>query len=394
MIPITRPTIGDEELAGIAEVLQSGWVSQGPYVAKFEEAFADYVGAKHACAVSSCTTALYLALLAIGARPGDEVLTVSHSFIATANSIRYCGAIPVFVDICPDTFNVDPALIEAAISERTIAIVCVHQVGMPCDLPRILDIASRHGLPVIEDAACAIGSEIRTAESWERIGKPHGDIACFSFHPRKVITTGEGGMLTSSRADYDHRFRLLRQHYMSVPDTTRHNSSEVIFEAYPEVGFNFRMTDIQAAMGCAQLKRLDGLIDRRRALAFRYRSMLSEVPGIRLQAEPDWARSTWQSFCIRLPRQSDQRQVMRSMLNVGVATRRGVMCSHREAAYPPGTWSCTGNSTYCNCDGVGCQRLQHSEEAQDTSIMLPLFPEMSFEQQDHVVKALRDALHV
>ena len=197
MRPITKPTMGDEEIAAAAEALRSGWVSQGPAVARFEQAFAAYVDAPHACAVSSCTTALHLALLAVGVQPGDEVITVSHSFIATANSIRYCGALPVFVDILPETFNLDPNLIEAVVTERTRAILCVHQIGLPCDLAGILEIAGRHGLPVIEDAACAIGSEIRIGERWERIGKPHGDIACFSFHPRKVITTGEGGMLTT-----------------------------------------------------------------------------------------------------------------------------------------------------------------------------------------------------
>ncbi len=393
MIPITKPWIGEEEILAATKVLQSGWISQGPCVTKFEQAFADYVGGKHACAVSSCTTALYLALVAIGVKPGDEVITVSHSFIATANSIRYCGATPVFVDICPETFNIDPALIESAISERTKAILCVHQLGMPCDLPRILDIASRYGLPVIEDAACAIGSEIRIRDSWERIGKPHGDIACFSFHPRKVISTGEGGMLTTNNADWDHRFRLLRQHCMSVPDTTRHNSSEVIVEAYPDLGFNFRMTDVQAAIGCEQLRRLPKIINKRRELASRYRSLLSQIPGMGLPAEPDWARSTWQSFCVRLPQESNQRQVMQLMLDASVATRRGVMCSHREAAYPPGSWSCNGKSKHCDCPGGSCQRLRQSEESQDTSIILPLFPGMSFEQQDRVAQALRDALH-
>ncbi len=161
MIPITKPLIGEEEVEAAAKALRSGWVSQGPRVAEFEQVFAAYVGAPHACAVSSCTTALHLALLAVGVKPGDQVITVSHSFIATANSIRYCGAIPVFVDIEPDTFNLDPARLESAITERTKAILCVHQMGMPCDLAQITAIAARHGLPVIEDAACAIGSEIR-----------------------------------------------------------------------------------------------------------------------------------------------------------------------------------------------------------------------------------------
>ena len=394
MIPITKPTIGDEEIAAAAEALRSGWVSQGPAVARFEQAFAATVGAQHACAVSNCTTALHLALLAVGVQPGDEVITVSHSFIATANSIRYCGALPVFVDILPDTFNLDPALIQSVVSKRTKAILCVHQIGMPCDMPGIMDVAARHGLPVIEDAACAIGSEIRMGDRWERIGKPHGDIACFSFHPRKVITTGEGGMLTTSNADWDQRFRLLRQHCMSVPDTARHNSAQVVFEAYPELGFNFRMTDIQAAIGCEQIKRLPEIIARRRELADRYRWLLAEVPGLGLPVEPEWARSNWQSFCVRLPAGCDQRRVMQSMLDTGVATRRGIMCSHREAAYAPAqAWSCgVGPGEDCECAAGCCQRLRYSEEAQDRAIILPLFPQMNFEQQDQVVMALCHAL--
>ena len=182
-------------------MILSGWVTQGPEVAAFEREFAEYVGAPHACAVSNCTTALHLALLAVGVGAGDEVITVSHSFIATANAIRYCGATPVFVDIEPGTLNMDPALIEPAITERTKAILCVHQLGMPCDLARIVEIGRRRGIPVIEDAACAIGSEILWNGRWEKIGKPHGDIACFSFHPRKVITTGDGGMLTTANPE-------------------------------------------------------------------------------------------------------------------------------------------------------------------------------------------------
>jgi perosamine synthetase len=393
MIPITKPTIGEAEVAAAADALRSGWVSQGPRVAEFEQAFAAYVGADHACAVSSCTAALHLALMAVGVKPGDEVITVSHSFIATANCIRYCGALPVFVDIEPETFNLDPARIESAITERTSAILCVHQVGMPCDMARIMPIAASHGLPVIEDAACAIGSEIRVGETRERIGKPHGDIACFSFHPRKVITTGEGGMLTTRDADLDAKLRLLRQHCMSVPDTKRHASAEVIFEGYPEVGFNFRMTDMQAAVGCEQLKRLPDLVSRRRELAARYRSLLLDVPGLTLPYEPEWAWSNWQSYCVRLPERSDQRGVMQQMLDAGVATRRGIMCSHREGAYPSDTWSCAVRlGDGCRCGPGTCAALSESEKAQDTSILLPLFPQMTPEEQDQVVAALCDAL--
>ena len=392
MIPITKPTLGDEEVAATAAVLRSGWVTQGPRVAEFERAFATYVGARYACAVSSCTTALHLALLAVGVRPGDEVITASHSFIATANGIRYCGATPVFVDVQPDTFNIDPAGVDAAVSARTRAILCVHQMGMPCDLTALLDLSRRRGLPLIEDAACAIGSEVRLAADWERIGKPHGEIACFSFHPRKLVTTGDGGMLTTNDAEWDSRFRLWRQHSMSVPDSTRHGASSVIFESYPELGYNYRMTDIQAAVGIEQLKRLPDGLRQRRQLAERYRGLLAEIPGLALPRQPEWARSNWQSFCIGLPAACDQRRVMQSLLDAGVASRRGIMCAHREAAYPPGTWSCGSAARACGCVPGSCERLRHSEAAQDRTILVPLFPQMTFEQQDRVAAALRRAV--
>jgi len=191
-IPIAKPLLDEREVEAVRRVILSGWVTQGPEVEAFERDFARQVGASHACAVSNCTTALHLALLAVGVGAGDEVITVSHSFIATANAVKYCGATPVFIDIEPDTYNMDPALIEAAITPKTKAILCVHQLGMPCDLAAIVEIGRRREVPVIEDAACAIGSEILWNGRWEKIGKPHGDIACFSFHPRKVITTGDG----------------------------------------------------------------------------------------------------------------------------------------------------------------------------------------------------------
>jgi dTDP-4-amino-4,6-dideoxygalactose transaminase len=378
-IPIARPIVGDAEIEAVARVLRSGWLTQGPEVGAFEKEFAAYVGAAHACAVSNCTTALHLALLAAGVSPGDEVITVSHSFIATANSIRYCGAIPVFVDIDPATCNIDPKLIEAAITTRTRAILCVHQIGMPCDLPSIVDTAHRHGLKVVEDAACAIGSEIRWNGQWEKIGKPHGDVACFSFHPRKVITTGDGGMITTSNPDWDRQFRLSRQHGMSVPDTVRHGSREVIFESYPEVGYNYRMTDLQAAVGRQQLRRLPGIIARRRALAARYNELLSRVPGLVVPAEPEWARSNWQSYCVRLPLAANQHGVMQKMLDGGISTRRAVMCTHREAAYPDGSYR-AGGSLAC------------SEQMTDTAIMLPLYDDLESETQTMICERLIQAL--
>jgi dTDP-4-amino-4,6-dideoxygalactose transaminase len=377
-IPLARPWLGEEEAAAARRAILSGWVTQGPEVAAFEQEFAATVGAAHACAVSSCTTALHLALLACGVGPGDEVVTVSHSFIATANAIRYCGAIPVFVDIELDTFNIDSQLLAEAIGPRTRAIVAVHQLGMPCDMTTIVAAANRHGVPVIEDAACAIGSEIRWDGHWQRIGRPHGTVACFSFHPRKLLSTGDGGMLTTADAALDARFRLLRQHGMSVPDTVRHAATQVITESYPVLGYNYRMTDIQAAIGREQLKRLPAIISLRRALAARYRAGLSGAPGIELPAERDWARSNWQTYAVRVPA-SRQLRVMQELLDAGIATRRGVMNAHREGAYAGPTWR-------------AASPLTQSERAQDSAIALPLFHDLTDQQQDRIIERLSAAV--
>ena len=397
-IPITRPLFDQREVDAASRPILSGWVTQGPEVAAFEKEFAASVGAAHACAVSNCTTALHLALLACGVKAGDEVITVSHSFIATANAVRYTGAVPVFADIEPATFNIDPRIVERLITPRTRAVMCVHQVGMPCDLAALVDLTRRRGIFLIEDAACAIGSEMRWKRDgrfeWEKIGKPHGDVACFSFHPRKVISTGDGGMLTTSRPDWDQKFRLLRQHCMNVPDTVRHGSAQVIFESYPELGFNYRMTDIQAAVGREQLKRLPEIILRRREIAARYGALLNTIPGLVLPIEPEWARSNWQSYCVRLPDGLDQRAVMQALLDRGVASRRGVMCAHREPAYQKEPWSCGSEAGRCGCGPAGCRRLLESERATDRCVILPLYPQMTVEEQSRVAQCLSEACSV
>lgn len=374
MIPIAMPVLADEEAEAARAAVLSGWVSQGPQVSAFEQEFAALVGAPFACAVSNCTTALQVALTALDIGPGQEVITASHSFIATANSIRYQGAVPVFVDIDPETYNIDSARVVEAITPRTRAIIAVHQMGMPCDLAALTQIANRHGIVLIEDAACAVGSEILIDGEWEPIGKPHGCITCFSFHPRKVITTGEGGMLTTADPELDRRFRLLRQHGMSIPDTVRHGSSQVIFEDYLIVGYNYRMTDIQAAIGRKQLKRLPELVAQRRAIAGRYAELLGNLKELRLPTEPKWAKSNWQSYCVRLPDRLDQRVVMQNLLDKGIATRRGIMCSHREPAYA-GAWQ--------------HQDLRQSELAQDRSMLLPIYSQMTEKDVLSVVSALK-----
>jgi dTDP-4-amino-4,6-dideoxygalactose transaminase len=316
-------------------------------------------------------------LIAVGVLPGDEVITVSHSFIATANVVKYCGAVPVFVDIEPLYYNMDALKIEAAITAKTRAILCVHQIGMPCDIGAILRIAQAHGLKVVEDAACAIGSEISAGGGpLEPVGRPHGDIACFSFHPRKVLTTGDGGMVTTRDPQHDARIHLLRQHAMNVSGDVRHSAREVIFESFDELGYNYRMTDIQAAVGLEQLKRLPALVARRRALAAHYHALLLDIPGLGIPAEPKWGRSNWQSYAMRLPEGRDQRAVMQELLDRGISSRRGVMCAHLENAY---------------ADVPLRFPLPHSEAAQDRTILLPLFPQMTQTDQDRVVSALADA---
>ncbi len=376
-IPISLPFLGEEEETAVCEPLRSGWVTQGPQVAAFEEEFARYTGAKYACAVSSCTTALHLALLAVGVQPGDEVITVSHSFIATANAVRYCGAVPVFVDIEPATLNMAPGRAAEAVTPKTRAILCVHQLGMPCDLSSLLALARRHGLALVEDAACAIGSEILWEGQWEKIGRPHGDAACFSFHPRKVITTGDGGMITTNDPVMLDRFRLWRQHGMSIPDTVRHNATKVIIEEYTELGYNYRLTDIQAAIGRVQLSRLPWIVSRRRRLADQYGELLSGIKGLQLPREPEWGRTNWQTYCVRLPEPSRQKDVMQFLKDRGIASKTGVMCAHRERAYK--------DIPVRHC-------LVESENAQDGCLLIPLYAQMTDEDQRRVAETLRAAL--
>ncbi|MGE5488236.1 MAG: DegT/DnrJ/EryC1/StrS family aminotransferase [bacterium] len=368
-IPVARPSFGKAEEEAVLAVLRSGWVSQGPRVAEFERQFAAYVGAAHAVAVSSCTTALHLALVAAGVKPGDEVLCPSLSFIATANSIAYAGAVPVFVDIDERTYNMDPARIEEAITPRTRAIMPVHQIGLPAAMDEINAIAARRGLLVIEDAACASGSEYKG----RRIGAPHSAMACFSFHPRKILVTGEGGMITTADEALAARLRRLRQHAMTVSDLARHSSSRVVAESYDELGYNYRMTDLQAAIGLVQLDRLDDLLAKRRALAARYSERLSALPWLQVPYVPEGSVHNFQSYMVRLREDAPVTRdgLMQAMLDAGIASRRGIMAIHREAPYRSGEWSA---------------RLPVTERVTDTAIVLPLFHEMTEEQQDRVIR--------
>lgn len=364
-VPFARPYFTGREGAAVAEVIASGWVSQGPRVQAFERAFADRVGAVDAVATSNCTTALQLALYVSGVGPGDEVIVPSLSFIATANAVWQNGATPVFADVDPRTYNLDPASAERAITPRTRAIMPVHQIGLPADMDAFLEIGRRHGVAIVEDAACAVGATYR--------GRPVGSLsplACFSLHPRKVITTGEGGMIAVQDPEVAARLRRLRQHAMDLSDLARHGAKQVQIESYGERGWNYRMTDMQAALGLCQLEILDEILAERARQAARYNEALAGVPGVETPYEPPYATRTWQSYAIRLGAGAalGQTDLMQRLLEDGIATRRGVMAIHHEAPYR---------------DTVPL--LPHTEAASRDVVMLPLFPGLSDAEQDHVV---------
>ena len=365
MIPIARPLIGEEEIEAVTRVLRSGWLMQGPEVEAFEHELAAYVGARHACAVSSGTAALHLALLAAGVGPGDEVVTVSHSFIATANAVRLCGAVPVFVDIDPQTFNLDPQWLDAAIGPRTRAVLVAHQLGMPCDLDAVAAICAARGVVLVEDAACALGSEHLSRGAWSRIGG-RGTLACFSFHPRKILTTGDGGAVTTNDAALDARVRRLRQHGMDPRGT------------FVESAPNYRMTDLAAAVGRVQLGRLPSLLEERRAQVAHYRALLAGTRAV-LPIEPTYGRSNWQSFCVRMPG-SDPAATVARAAEQGISLRRGISNAHEQPAYADRASHRIAGS------------LSESERAWGETVCLPVFPGLSVDDQARIASATERSL--
>lgn len=374
MIPIAKPYLTKKEAKAAYDTILTGWITQGPRVAEFEEKFAAYTGAKYAVAVSNCTTALHLSMIVSGIGPGDEVICPSMSYIATANSIKYVGAKPVFAEIDPSNYNLDVKDVAQKITAKTKAILLVHQIGMPADIDAFKELAAKHNLKLIEDAACAAGSSYKGS----KIGS-HSELVCFSFHPRKVISTGDGGMITTNNEAYYKRMKLLRQHGMSVNDRVRHESSKIIFEDHLELGYNYRLTDIQAAVGIKQLEKLDWIIARRRKIALRYHKAFKGIGCIRLPVEKKGYASNYQSYSIYLKDDctKSRNDIMQAMLDAGISTRRGIMTTHRETAY---------KEEYAGLS------LPVSEKACDRSVILPLYIPMQDEDIEKVIHTFTSLL--
>jgi len=372
MIPVMKPWFGEEEARAAADAVSSGWVAQGPRVAEFEAKFATRVGAGSGVAVSSCTTGLHLALHLLGIGPGDEVVVPSFSFIATANCAVYVGATPVFADVEPEDGNLSVRTVERVLTDRTRALIVVDQGGMPADVEPLRRLCDARGIALVEDAACAAGSRYR--------GSPAGrdaDLAIWSFHPRKLLTTGEGGMITTSDPELAARARRLREHGMNVSAAERHRSRQPVLESYLEVGFNYRMTDLQAAVGLVQLAKLDAMVARRRELAAAYRASLVDVPGLRAVDDRPWGESNFQSFWVELDGAYplSRNGLLSALADHGVSARAGIMAAHRQPAYA----------------GHPHGDLGVTERLTDNTLILPLFHTITEQEQQVVVDVIRGA---
>lgn len=384
MIQITKPFFDKREEQAVRAVLQSGWVVQGPKVREFEEIVAEYTGSRYARATTSCTTALHLSLIALGISRDDEVIVPAFTFIATANVVEYVGAKPVFVDIDLKTFNIDISQVESAISPRTRAIIPVHLFGLCADMDGIREIARQHDLKVIEDAACAIGSFYHGKHSGTI-----GDAGCLSFHPRKSITTGEGGMVLTNDERVAREVERLRDHGASVSDLTRHEKGVPFPPEYPVVGYNFRMTDIQGAIGVEQMKKLPWILERKRRLAQRYDEALKRIPWLRTPYVPEGYDHGYQAYvCLFCPEEPTLKNVerlslkrnelMRYLAEKGISTRQG-------------THAVIIQSYYAQKYALSPKQFPNAFIADRLSLALPLYAQMTEAEQEIVITELERA---
>lgn len=370
-ISVMKPWLAEAEAEAVIDVIASGWVAQGPRTAAFEAAFAEHQQVAHAVATSSCTTALHLALKVAGVQAGDDVVVPSFSFIATANAPTYLGARPVFADVEAATGNVTADTVRAVITAKTTAVIAVDQGGMPLDLQPLRELCDERGLVLIEDAACAAGSTYRSGPA----GKG-ADVTAWSFHPRKLLTTGEGGMLTTNNSAWAERARKLREHAMDLSAAARHSATLAPQESYGEIGYNFRMTDLQAAMGLVQLGKLDEMVQRRRQLAARYQQAFAGVPGLRCVADPEHGTSNFQSFWIHIGPEfgKDREQLLAQLAEDGISARRGIMATHLQPAY-------AGHSGLL-------VPLPVTEQLAAATLILPLYHQLAEHEQDRVIASV------
>jgi perosamine synthetase len=384
-IPITKVFIGEEELRAVQLPLEAGWVVHGPHDQAFEEKISAYIGAQHSVATSSCTTALHISVVAQGIKPGDEVIVPAFTWVATANVVEYACARPVFCDVDLATFNIDPAAIEPLITERTVGLLPVHLFGLSADMDPIMELARKHGLWVVEDGACSFGGWYRGKHTGT-----FGETGCFSFHPRKSITTGEGGMISTQRDDLADLSRSLRDHGASRSDHARHTSSGAfLLPEYEHLGFNFRMTDIQGALGSAQMDRADDVLDKRRHRAALYDQMLADVEWLATPVVPEDYVHGYQSYvCLFCPEEPTMENVDR------LSERRNALMAELErrgVATRQGTHSPILTGFYARRYDLRPSDFPHSVLAERLSLALPLYPQMTDDEQETVVRELRNA---